>query len=127
MMASRAGIPYYDYHVIVTSDLQPRSTPVWHARELATETGETLTETVVIALRERLDREHAKHGASMRMLRRRGPPKLTQASPQSERGIPVPGPPPGTSDRTRRERGPRKAVRRCCRGVHGHVGTRESA
>jgi len=33
----------------------------------AAETGETLTEAVVIALRERLDREHAKHGASMRM------------------------------------------------------------
>ena len=29
------------------------------ARELAAETGETLTEAVVIALRERLDREHA--------------------------------------------------------------------
>lgn len=37
------------------------------ARELAAETGETLTEAVVIALRERLDREHARHGASMRM------------------------------------------------------------
>ncbi len=36
------------------------------ARELAAETGETLTEAVVIALRERLDREHARHGASMR-------------------------------------------------------------
>ena len=35
------------------------------ARELAAETGETLTEAVVIALRERLDREHAKHGARM--------------------------------------------------------------
>jgi antitoxin VapB len=37
------------------------------ARELAAETGETLTEAVVIALRERLDREHARRGASMRM------------------------------------------------------------
>jgi antitoxin VapB len=36
------------------------------ARELASETGETLTEAVVTALRERLDREHAKHAASMR-------------------------------------------------------------
>jgi antitoxin VapB len=36
------------------------------ARELAAETGETLTEAVVIALRERLDREHARHGARMR-------------------------------------------------------------
>jgi antitoxin VapB len=36
------------------------------ARELAAETGETLTEAVVIALRERLDREHARHAASMR-------------------------------------------------------------
>jgi antitoxin VapB len=36
------------------------------ARELATETGETLTDAVEIALRERLDREHAKHTASMR-------------------------------------------------------------
>jgi antitoxin VapB len=36
------------------------------ARELAAETGETLTEAVEIALRERLDREHAKHTADMR-------------------------------------------------------------
>ena len=36
------------------------------ARELAAETGETLTEAVEIALRERLDREHAKRAASMR-------------------------------------------------------------
>jgi antitoxin VapB len=36
------------------------------ARELAAETGETLTEAVVIALRERLDREHARHAASIR-------------------------------------------------------------
>ena len=36
------------------------------ARELAAETGETLTEAVVIALRERLDREHARSAASMR-------------------------------------------------------------
>jgi antitoxin VapB len=36
------------------------------ARELAAETGETLTEVVEIALRERLDREHARHAASMR-------------------------------------------------------------
>jgi antitoxin VapB len=36
------------------------------ARELAAETGETLTEAVVIALRERLAREHARHAASMR-------------------------------------------------------------
>jgi antitoxin VapB len=37
------------------------------ARELAAETGETLTEAIVIALGERLDREHARHGASMRL------------------------------------------------------------
>ena len=37
------------------------------ARELAAETGETLTEAVVTALRERLDREQARHGASMRL------------------------------------------------------------
>jgi antitoxin VapB len=37
------------------------------ARELAAETGETLTEAVVIAPRERLDLEHARYGASMRM------------------------------------------------------------
>jgi antitoxin VapB len=36
------------------------------ARELAAETGETLTEAVEIALRERLDREHGRHAASMR-------------------------------------------------------------
>ena len=36
------------------------------ARELTAETGETLTEAVVIALRQRLDREHARHAASMR-------------------------------------------------------------
>jgi antitoxin VapB len=36
------------------------------ARELASETGETLTEAVETALRERLDREHAKHATSMR-------------------------------------------------------------
>jgi antitoxin VapB len=36
------------------------------ARELAAETGETLTEAVVTALRERLEREHARRGASMR-------------------------------------------------------------
>jgi antitoxin VapB len=36
------------------------------ARELAAETGETLTEAVETALRERLDREHAKHAAGMR-------------------------------------------------------------
>jgi antitoxin VapB len=36
------------------------------ARDLAAETGETLTEAVEIALRERLDREHARHAASMR-------------------------------------------------------------
>lgn len=35
------------------------------ARELVAETGETLTDAVEIALRERLDREHAKHAASM--------------------------------------------------------------
>jgi hypothetical protein len=35
------------------------------ARELAAETGETLTVAVVIALRERLDREHSRHGAGM--------------------------------------------------------------
>lgn len=36
------------------------------ARDLATVTGETLTEAVVIALRQRLEREHARHAASMR-------------------------------------------------------------
>jgi antitoxin VapB len=36
------------------------------ARELAAETGETLTEAVETALRERLDREHARHATSMR-------------------------------------------------------------
>lgn len=36
------------------------------ARELAAETGETLTEAVETALRERLEREHAKHAAGMR-------------------------------------------------------------
>ena len=36
------------------------------ARELAAETGETLTETVETALRERLDREHARHAPSTR-------------------------------------------------------------
>ena len=36
------------------------------ARDLAEETGETLTEAVVIALRERLDRHRAMQGTSMR-------------------------------------------------------------
>lgn len=36
------------------------------ARKLAAETGETLTEAVETALRERLDREHANRAASMR-------------------------------------------------------------
>ena len=36
------------------------------ARELAAETGETLTEAVETALRERLEREHARNVASMR-------------------------------------------------------------
>ena len=36
------------------------------ARKLAAETGETLTEAVENALRERLEREHARHEASMR-------------------------------------------------------------
>jgi antitoxin VapB len=36
------------------------------ARELTAETGETLTEAVETALRERLDRERARHAASMR-------------------------------------------------------------
>lgn len=36
------------------------------ARELAAETGETLTEAVVVALRERLEREHARHTARMK-------------------------------------------------------------
>jgi antitoxin VapB len=36
------------------------------ARELAAETGETLTEAVETALRERLDRAHARQAASMR-------------------------------------------------------------
>lgn len=35
------------------------------ARQLAAETGESLTEAVVVALRERLDREHTRHGTSM--------------------------------------------------------------
>lgn len=35
------------------------------ARKLASETGETLTEAVVVALRERLEREHARHAGSM--------------------------------------------------------------
>jgi antitoxin VapB len=41
----------------------------WELMELLdepAETGETLTEAVEIALRERLDREHARHAASMR-------------------------------------------------------------
>jgi len=37
------------------------------ARELASETGETLTEAVETALRERLDREHAKRVTRMRV------------------------------------------------------------
>ena len=41
------------------------------ARELAAQTGETLTEAVEIALRERLDREHGRHAASMRTRLRR--------------------------------------------------------
>jgi antitoxin VapB len=41
------------------------------ARELAAETGETLTEAVEIALRERLDREHGRHAGSMRARLRR--------------------------------------------------------
>lgn len=36
------------------------------ARELAAETGETLTDAVETALRERLEREHAKHADNMR-------------------------------------------------------------
>ncbi|MGH3199432.1 MAG: type II toxin-antitoxin system VapB family antitoxin [Streptosporangiaceae bacterium] len=36
------------------------------ARQLAAETGETLTEAVEIALKERLEREHSRHTASMR-------------------------------------------------------------
>ena len=36
------------------------------ARQLAAETGETLTQAVETALRERLDHERAKHAASMR-------------------------------------------------------------
>jgi antitoxin VapB len=36
------------------------------ARDLAAETGETLTDAVVIALRERLDRQRALRGAGMR-------------------------------------------------------------
>jgi antitoxin VapB len=35
------------------------------ARELASETGETLTDAVVVALRERLERVHARHKTSM--------------------------------------------------------------
>jgi antitoxin VapB len=41
------------------------------ARELAAETGETLTEAVEIALRERLARERGRHIASMSMRLRR--------------------------------------------------------
>jgi antitoxin VapB len=41
------------------------------ARELAAETGETLTEAVEIALRERLNRAHGRHVASMSMRLRR--------------------------------------------------------
>ena len=37
------------------------------ARELAAETGETLTEAIEIALKERLDREHAKRTVGMRV------------------------------------------------------------
>lgn len=36
------------------------------ARQLASETGETLTEAVVTALKERLDREHARRSATIR-------------------------------------------------------------
>jgi antitoxin VapB len=36
------------------------------ARQLASETGETLTDAVVTALQERLDREHARHSATIR-------------------------------------------------------------
>ncbi len=36
------------------------------ARQLASETAETLTEAVVTALQERLDREHARHSATIR-------------------------------------------------------------
>jgi antitoxin VapB len=35
------------------------------ARELSAETGETLTQAVETALRERLEREHARHAASI--------------------------------------------------------------
>jgi len=35
------------------------------ARELATETGESLTEAVVVALQERLARQHARRGPRM--------------------------------------------------------------
>lgn len=41
------------------------------ARELAYETGETLTEAVVVALRERLERERARRGANMTVRLRR--------------------------------------------------------
>jgi antitoxin VapB len=41
------------------------------ARELAAETGETLTEAAEIALKERLDREHGRHAFSMRVRLRR--------------------------------------------------------
>ena len=41
------------------------------ARELAAETGETLTEAVEIALGERLDREHGRHAGNMRARLRR--------------------------------------------------------
>ena len=41
------------------------------ARELTAETGETLTEAVEIALRERLDRERGRYAATMRTRLRR--------------------------------------------------------
>lgn len=58
------------------------------ARELAAETGETLTEAVETALQERLDREHAKHAASMRARLKRlaadvaGLPAADQRTPE---------------------------------------------
>lgn len=68
------------------------------ARELAAETGETLTEAVVVALRERLDREHARRGVSMRMLLARLAADVA-ALPVAT-GISVLRPPAGSGDQS---------------------------
>lgn len=41
------------------------------ARELASQTGESLTEALVVALQERLARQHARHGPPMSVRLRR--------------------------------------------------------